>query len=350
MSTRLWIVCGCLVLAALFGGCDPGFAKVSPDSGTITIYANMEEHLFDIYLAEFHKQYPEIKVNHVRKSTGALTEQLLAEQDDPKADLVWAMSATVLSVLEWNGVLEPYTPAGLERVQPQFRDTSNPPNWVGMGAYMSVFCVNPERIASLGLPMPEGWTALTDPIYRGQIVMPNPTTSSTAYTIVEGVLESQGEVKGWEYLDALDKNIYLYTEGSNDACEMVSTGDVAIGLANDQLAVEVQAGGAPITVVFPAEGSSWDMEANALIKKDEISPAALTFLDWAISDAAMRVYAKDRAILSVGLADFQVPPGFPAEPVKQLMDKDFPWASANRAHILAEWLSRYGDHAGIAPP
>src|SRR5437762_10575642 len=41
-------------------------------------------------------------------------------------------------------------------------------------------------------------------------------------------------------------------------------------------------------LIYPAEGSGWDIEASALIQKDHIQPAAKTFLDWAISDSAMQ--------------------------------------------------------------
>ena len=171
--------------------------------------------------------------------------------------------------------------------------------------------------------------------------MPSPVSSSTGYLIVEGWLEVEGEIKGWEYMDALDKNIRLYTQGSSDSCTMAAAGEIAIGIANDQIAVEAAADNPSITVVFPSEGSGWDMEANSLVRKDVISPAALLFLDWAISDSAMKAYAKDRAILSVTLNDFKPTPGFPPDPIKQLLDKDFPWASANRDRIIAEWLAPY---------
>lgn len=206
---------------------------------------------------------------------------------------------------------------------------------------MSAVCVNTKMLADLSLPIPESWADLTDPIYKDQVSMPSPVTSGTGYLIVEGWLEIDGEIKGWEYMDALDENIRLYTQGSSGSCRLVEAGELAIGIANDQIALKSAAANPSITVVFPSEGSGWDLEANSLVRKDDISPAALLFLDWAISDSAMKAYAKDRSILSVTLNDFNPPPGFPPEPFKQLLDKDFPWASANRDRIIAEWLAHY---------
>lgn len=340
---NFFILSAYLCMILLLTACLPERTTESPASGELTIYTNMDEGPFNAYLTQFKSQYPEIQVNAVRGSTGDITAQLLAERENPQADVIWGLSATVQNLLEWHDVLEPYAPVGLERVSASFRDTNNPPYWVGFGAWMAAICINTEKLTNLGLPVPESWAALADPIYKDQVVMSSPVNSSTGYSVVEGLLEIDGEIKGWEYLDALHENILLYTEGSGDACDMVGSGEVAIGIANDQIAVEAQAGNPSIEMILPTEGVGWDVEANSLVRKDVISPVALTFLDWAISDAAMQAYAKDWAILSVALESFQPPPGFPPDPATHLLDKDFPWASANRDRISSEWRSRYGD-------
>ncbi|MDA0867180.1 MAG: extracellular solute-binding protein [Cyanobacteria bacterium] len=142
--------------------CLPFSQTDSPKSDELTIYTNLDEEPFNDYLAQFTSEYPDIQVTAVRDSTGNITAQLLAERDDPQADVVWGLSATVQNLLEWNDILEPYAPAGLERVSPSFRDTSTPPYWVGIGAWMSAICVNTKMLTDLGLPMPESWASLSD--------------------------------------------------------------------------------------------------------------------------------------------------------------------------------------------
>jgi len=340
---RFIIIAICLLLITLLGQCTPVPDVDLPESGELIIYTNLDEEPFNTYLAIFKSQYPDVEVTAVRNSTGAIAAQLLAERDDPQADVVWALSATIQNLLEWNDLIEPYAPAGLERISASFRDTSTPPYWVGIGASMSAVCVNTKLLADLNLPTPEKWADLIDPVYKDQVMMPSPVTSGTGYLIVEGWLEIDGENKGWEYLDALNENIRLYTRSSSGSCAMATSGEIAIGIANDQIAVEAAAANPSVSVVFPSEGSGWDMEANSLVRKDVISPTALLFLDWAISDSAMKAYGKDRSILSVKIDGFQPPSGFPAEPLRQLLDKDFPWASANRDRIISEWLDRYQD-------
>ena len=331
------------VLAMLLAACGSKREEApSPTAGEITVYTNILLDQVKTYLADFHKTYPDIKVNVVRESVGDLTKRLLAERDNPLADVIWGLAVTSLQLLEWRDMLSPYTPAGLERVMPQFRDTSNPPYWVGMDAWMAIFCVNVVELEKLGLPMPRAWSNLIDPAYRGHLMMYNPNVTGTGYMTVTAILQIYGEVKGWEYLDALHQNIFAYVPSEEEPCRLAGAGKVLISISYDLEGVQQKTHGAPIDVIFPTEKTGWDMEASALVKKRHIKPVAKTFLDWAISDSAMQAYAKNYAITAVR-TNVPVPQGFPDEPTRQLLDRDFPWDTANREHILRTWLRRYGD-------
>ncbi|MDD2979728.1 MAG: putative 2-aminoethylphosphonate ABC transporter substrate-binding protein, partial [Hespellia sp.] len=93
--------------------------------------------------------------------------------------------------------------------------------------------------------------------------------------------------------------------------------------------------------VFPAEGSGWDLEANALIKKDNQKEVSKKFLDWAISDNIMKKYATNYPIVATGVGD-NIPEGYAKNPIDQLIpDMDFAKAAKNRESILETWTERY---------
>ncbi len=309
-------------------------------SGEITVYTALEDDQIEGYLKVFDEAHPNIKVNIVRDSTGVITARFLAEKDNPQADAIWGLAATSLLVADKEGMLEPYAPAGLERVEAKFRDPNNPPHWVGNDVWMSAFCVNTVETEKLKLPMPTSWEDLLKPEYKGHLVMPNPNSSGTGFLSVSAILQLKGEEEGWAYLDKLHENIGQYTHSGSKPCKMAGSGEYAIGISFDYRALQQKADGEPIEAVFPQEGSGWDMEANALVKKDTINPAAKIFLDWAISDSAMKEYAKSFSITGAR-TDVPVPAGFPGDPQAQLITNDFVWAAANRDTILAEWLKRY---------
>ncbi|WP_008308688.1 putative 2-aminoethylphosphonate ABC transporter substrate-binding protein [Leptolyngbya sp. PCC 6406] len=315
-------------------------AAAGGGSASLTVYTALEDDQVADYMALWESEYPDIEVNIVRDSTGIITAKLLAEKDNPQADLVWGTAASSLLIADEEGLLEPYAPAGLDKVNPRFRDDRNPPHWVGIDVWSSAFCVNTVEAERLGLPIPTSWEDLADPVYRGQIVMSNPASSGTGYLSVSAMLQLKGEEEGWAYLDALHENVAQYMHSGSRPCRAAGQGEYAIGISFDFRAVSQKNDGEPIEPVFPEEGSGWDLEANALIKKAEIKPEAQTFLDWAISADVSELYAQNFAITAVETS-VPIPEGFPADPVAQLIDNDLVWAAQNRDRILEEWTKRY---------
>jgi len=306
----------------------------------VLVYTALEDDQIPRYLVSFKQQYPDINVKIVRDSTGVVTAKLLAEKANPRADVVWGTAATSLLILDQEGMLAPFAPKGIEKVATQFKDARNPPNWVGIDAWETGFCVNTVEAKAKKLPVPASLADLIKPVYKGQLVMPNPASSGTGYLTVSAVLQLMGEEKGWEYLDRLHQNMAVYTHSGSKPCKMAGAGEFPIGISFGYRGIQEKGRGAPILTVFPQEGSGWDLEANALMKKDQISPAARTFLDWAISLPAMKEYAKSYALTSIPTGD-PIPEGYPKEPLKQLIKNDLNWAAKNRARILAEWTKRY---------
>ena len=247
-------------------------------SQNITVYTALEDDQLSRYLSLFEKEHPEIDVNIVRDSTGIVTAKLLAEKDNPQADAVWGLAASSLLVADQQGLLEPYAPQGLDRAGPKFKDNRTPPHWVGIDAWMSTFCVNTIELEKENLPMPTSWEDLSDPAYRRHLVMSNPASSGTSYLSVSAILQLKGEEQGWQYLDNLHENIAQYVRSGSKPCKMAGTGEYPIGISFGYRASKQKSDGEPIEPVFPAEGSGWDIEANALIKKSNIKPAAKTFL------------------------------------------------------------------------
>jgi iron(III) transport system substrate-binding protein len=220
------------------------------------------------------------------------------------------------------------------------KDDRNPPHWVGIDAWMSAFCANTVELEKKGLPVPQSWDDLTKPEYKDQIVMSNPASSGTGYLSVSAILQLKGEEQGWQYLDSLHQNIAQYMHSGSKPCKAAGAGEYPIGISFGYRAVKQKNDGEPIEAVFPKEGSGWDIEANALVKKNNIKPAAKTFLNWAISPEISEKYAENLAITAVK-TNAKVPEGFPADPTAQLIKNDFQWAAKNRDRILEEWTKRY---------
>ena len=334
MLKRSWMV-AVLAVAVTALLTVPAFAQKQ----TVVVYTAIENEQVTEYMKALNKSHPNLDVKMLRLSTGDIAARFMAEKDNMQADLIWGVAATNLLVFKHAGLLEPYAPKGLERIQPLFRDKANPPSWVGIDIYMSAFCYNTDVGKKNNLPKPESWADLTKPVYKGHVVMPNPASSGTGYLSVASILQRMGEAEGWKYQDALNTNIAEYTKSGSKPCKDAAAGERAVGVSFEYVALEMKKKGSPVEMVLPKEGSGYEMEANALTKKGAKNPAAKEFLDWAASDEAMALYSKFFA--AVGVAGFPVPEGLPKDISKVVYPTDFEWSAKNRDRILAEWSKRY---------
>jgi iron(III) transport system substrate-binding protein len=311
---------------------------------TLVVYTALETDQIKAYQEGFNKANPDIEITWVRDSTGVITTKLLAEKNNPKADVVMGLAATSMAIFDTEGMLVPYAPAGLSRISSQYRDGKNPPAWVGMDVWGATICFNTVEAAKRNIPKPETWKDLTKTVYKGQVVMPHPASSGTGYFDVTAWLQLYGEAEGWKFMDGLHENVAQYMHSGSRPCATAANGEYALGISFEYRANREKAQGKPIDLVFPKEGLGWDLEAIGIHKGTKNMAAAQKLLDWSITDAAMALYAKNFAIVAVPSLS-QPLPNVPADYASRLVKNDFAWASKNRDKILAEWSKRYESKA-----
>ena len=319
-------------------------AGASAQKTQLLVYTALETDQLKAYQEGFNKVHPDIEIKWVRDSTGVITAKLLAEKANPQADAVMGVAASSLALLDKQGMLIPYAPINLDAIMSQYRDKKNPPAWFGMDVWGATICFNTVEAAKRGIPKPETWKDLTKPIYKGQIVMPNPASSGTGYFDVTAWLklfgDDNGKGGGWKYMDALHENIAQYTHSGSKPCNMAAAGEYVIGISFEYRGNANKAKGAPIDLVFPKEGLGWDLESFAIHAGTKKLDAAKKLADWASSKDAMLLYGKNFAItaqpgVAAPLANV------PKDYEQRLVKKDFVWEAENRERILAEWNDRY---------
>ena len=306
----------------------------------LTVYTAVEAEDLQRYAETFNKDHPDIKINWVRDSTGVITAKLLAEKDNPQADIIWGLAATSLLLFKSEGMLEGYKPAGVENLDPKFVDKSDPPQWVGMDAWVASICYNTVESEKAGLPAPTSWKDLLDPVYEGHLIMPNPNSSGTGFLDVSSWLQLFGEDGGWDYMDGLHKNIARYTHSGSAPCKLAAAGEIPIGISFAFRGAKSKAAGAPLEIIVPSEGVGWDMEATAIVAGTDSLEAAKTLVDWSITKKANEMYNVGYAVVAYpGVA--KPVEHFPDGLTDAMIDNDFEFAANNRAEILEKWQSRY---------
>ena len=336
MKTRIVLrVCAAAFVATLLSS--PALAD------TITVYTAYEDDEAAAFLRVAKADMPDLEVRLVRLSTGELTDRILAEAAAPKHDVIWGQAVTNLVDPRMLATLEPYRPATIGRLPSRFRDSAD--RWFAVTGYMAAFCVNTERLRARNLPIPTSWADLSKPEYKGEVVMPNPTTSGTGYMQIASILQDKGARAGWSELTAIDSNVATYTTSGSQPCVGASSGEYAVGASFALRAIRSLADGSPITMVLPKEGAGNELEGNALVASSKNKRAAKQFLDWTMSDRAVLEYYKWKEIVTV--PGSYVPTrfrkaGLPEDVTTVMFKMDFVAAARDREAILARWQGKFG--------
>ena len=307
----------------------------------ITVYSTLEPENVGEFKKAFETDNPDIEIIWIRDATGVVTARILAAGDNQQADAIWGLAVTSMIQLKAKGLLDPHAPPNLAELKLQFRDKADPPHWVGMEAWVGALCLNTIEAEKKKLPVPKSWFDLTDPVYKGQLVMPHPASSGTGYYHVSSWIQLFGEAKAWEFMDKLHPNIAFYEHGGSKPCRMAAAGEFAIGISTEITGAQMKTRGAPVLTLLMKEGSGWDMDTAAVLKGTKKLALARRVVDFAASRKANELYARHVSQVAIAGIVKEIP-NYPSGVAESMIKNDLEWASANRDRILAEWTKRYG--------
>jgi len=333
-KTGLLIICVGIALSLLLG---TAIAKER-----VIIYTSLENEEVVDYLELAKKELPDLDIQAIRLSTGELGARMLAEKDNPQADCIWGWAVTNMSEFVPKGMLVQYKPKGWDKIPSHFKNPDG--YWTAIDLYAAALVPNTKVLESKNLPMPKGWNDLLNPVYKDMLIMPNPASSGTGFLQVASLLvmldpdyktKPVEENKAWDFLKKLDKNMGQYIKSGSKPAKLTAAGEYAIGCSFAFVYSSLKKKGFPVALVFPEEGAGYELESNALLKGAKHEKAAKKFLDWAITESAMKQYAKFK--LGVTYPNIQGPKDLPALETIKLAPMDFPWQSKNRVKILEHW-------------
>ena len=337
-KSGLFLVCGIIAVFLLAG--------IAAAKETVVVYTSLETEEVVEYLKAAKKDLPDLDIQSIRPSTGELGARMLAERDNPQADCIWGWAVTNMSEFVPKGMLVPYKPKGWDKIPANFKDPEG--HWTAIDLYAAALVPNTKVLEEKNLPMPKGWNDLLNPVYKGMLIMPNPASSGTGFLQVASLLvlmdpdyktKPVEQNKAWDFLKKLDQNMGQYIKSGSKPAKLTAAGEYAVGCSFAFVYSSLKRQGSPVALVMPEEGAGYELEANALLKGAKHEAAAKKFLDWAISEGAMKEYAKFK--LGVTYPGIPGPKDLPALETIKLAPMDFPWQSENRSKILDVWQSHF---------
>ena len=263
-ARRVVTACLAVILTFTVGGFTVCMAG-SGNSGTekVIIYSNADDEAVTAMKNALDNNGYKGQYLFQTFGTSELGGKLLAEGTNIEADLVTMSSFYLDSAQQQNEMFRTLTfdAPTLEEFPDYYRPITSQE-----GAIL----VNPTALEEAGLPMPKSIKDLADPVYKDQISVTDIKSSSTAWLLIQAVVDAYGEDGAAEVLTGIYENAGPHIEDSGSGpIKKVRSGEVAVGFGLRHQAVADKAEGLPVDYVDPVEGNFSLTESVAVIDKGE---------------------------------------------------------------------------------
>lgn len=268
-----------------------------------------------------------IKLDVVSTGSGVLVRRITSEAANPQGDVIWGVSAAILRLA--SPYLQAYPAKDREAVPAQFRDPGD--LWLGTNIQVVVIGENTKAIDKDNGP--KSWADLLDPKLKGKLAFTDPSNSGFSYAAATLLLSQWGEGDAaWTKMSQLLANAKVLNR-STQVFEGVGSGEYPLGITLEYAGFLWAHNGAPVNVVYPAEGTHAVVEGAGILKGGPNTEAAKQLIDYLASKDVQEMLLKAtfrrpaRQDIDLGT----VAPGMlPFSSIKVLPYDDAKWEAARR--------------------
>jgi len=230
-----------------------------------------------------------IKMPHDNKNSGQTLSQLLAERDNPVADVAYYGVTTGIKAGN-EGVVEPYKPAGFDDIPDGLKDPDG--KWFAIHYGTLGFFVNVDALG--GAPVPQCFADLTKPEYEGMVGYLDPSSAFVGYAgAVAANIAFGGDLSNFDpaikYFQDLAENDPIVPKQTSYA--RVVSGEIPILFDYDFNAYrgKYEEDGT-FEFVLPCEGSVRVPYVMSLVKDSPKPELGKKVLDFILSDEGQAIW------------------------------------------------------------
>ncbi len=260
------------------------------DSNEVVVYVS-EDQVFSEPIIEDFEADTGIRVMAVydteeTKSTGVMN-RLIAEKDNPQADVYWANEPIRAIVLKQKGISEKYYSPNSDGIPVNFKDPQG--YWTGFSARARVLVVNAEE------EVPSSILAYIDEKWRSKGVVANPLFGTTT-SWVAVLFTIWDDVRAGDFMEKMKLNGTKMSTSNGESTMLVANKEFLFSLVDSDDATNAIRDGKPVRQVYPDQedgglGCLVLPNAAVLIKGGPNSENGRTFIDYVISSQAERKLA-----------------------------------------------------------
>ena len=241
------LTCGALLIVFLLSSCR------SANGPTVVVYVSEDQVFSEPILKDFERDTG-ITVRPVfdteeAKGTGVMN-RLIAEKDNPQADVYWANEPIRAGVLKQRGVSTPYASPASAGIPDQFKDPDG--HWTGFSARARVILANTQSRLKPATVM-----AYTDPSARGRAAIANPLFGTTTVHAA-ALFMLWGDDRARVFMNDVKNNEIKMTTGNGESADFVASGEADFALVDSDDAVSRKKQGKAVEIIYP------DQDPNGL--------------------------------------------------------------------------------------
>jgi iron(III) transport system substrate-binding protein len=282
-----------------------------------------------------------IEVSMVRKSAGEIYAQLRAEAGNPKTDIWWAGTGDPHLQAAAGGLTEAYKSPQLPQLHAWARKQAEISGWRTVGVYAGLLGLgyNPEVLKRKGVPAPKCWKDLLNPVYKGELQLPNPNSSGTAYTAIATLAQLMGEEQAFAFMKKMNDNVNQYTKSGSAPAKALARGEIGVGVTFQHDLLKETSAGFPVEVVSPCEGTGYEIGSMSIVKGARNLANAKRFYEFALSASVQSLAVKAGAYQVPSNKAAIIPPRAPRLESVKTIDYDFAkyGSDETRKHLLKRW-------------
>jgi iron(III) transport system substrate-binding protein len=205
----------------------------SREQDSVVVYVSEDQVFSEPILRDFERETG-IRVKAVfdteeAKSTGVMN-RLIAEKNNPQADVYWANEPIRAEVLKHEGIATAYQSPSAEGIPARFKDPQG--YWTGFSARERVLIVN-KSVAD----KPKSIAAYGDPAFKGRAIIANPLFSTTT-TEIAALFMLWGDDKAKAFLADMKHNNVKIATSNGESADFVASGQFAFALVDSDDAAD----------------------------------------------------------------------------------------------------------------
>lgn len=219
----------------------------------VVVYTSIDKVFSEPVLQAFEKKTG-IKVMTIydteeTKSTG-LVHRLIAEKNNPKADVFWSGDPVRPVLLKMKGLTAPYISSAAGDIPNTYKDAEG--HWAGFSARSRIILYNTNLVTTE--ERPSSIFDLTKPVWRNQVAMANPLFGTTSIHMA-ALFITLGDEKAIKFMNDLKANGVKIVSSNGEVRRLVARGEVKAGITDTDDANVAINEGYPVKMVFPDQST-----------------------------------------------------------------------------------------------